>query len=209
MRWSPGVAARRSGIMTGNGAFGLPSTSSNSGNGSLRTSLNVFASTASSDTVAASNILPRASRPPQRLSEATQSAAVTGAPSCHFNPSRRTKVQVSLSALLCQVSTICGLISPASFMANSVSNTCSANVRVMFTVVACGSRIVTSDSSTTVSAFAARTSLGRTSDRPASATPPANAVRRPKSLLRIHAPFSPKTERSDFSGASKLLSRCL
>ena len=29
---------------------------------------------------------------PQRFSEATQSSAVTGVPSCHFNPSRSVKV---------------------------------------------------------------------------------------------------------------------
>ena len=34
---------------------------------------------------------------PQRLIEATQSSAVTGLPSCHSRPSRRVKVQVSLS----------------------------------------------------------------------------------------------------------------
>ena len=149
--------------------------------------MNVLASTGSSETVSASNILPSASRAPQRLSEATQSSAVTGVPSCHLRPSRRTNVHVSLSALLCQVSTICGLISPALFIANKVSNTCRANERVMFTVVACGSRIVTSDSSTTVRAFAARASRAPIRDVVASAAPPANAVRRPTPPLRMFA----------------------
>ena len=35
---------------------------------------------------------PMPSALPQRFSDATQSSAVTGAPSCHFNPSRRVKV---------------------------------------------------------------------------------------------------------------------
>jgi hypothetical protein len=35
---------------------------------------------------------PTASREAQRWIEATQSSAVAGWPSCHFNPSRRVKV---------------------------------------------------------------------------------------------------------------------
>ena len=204
MRWSPGVAARRSGSMTGSGAFGLPSTSSKSGNGSLRTSLKVLASTASSEAMSASSILPSESRPAHRFSEDTQSAAVTGVPSCHLRPSRKVKVQVSLSGLVCQLSTICGLISPASFIANSVSKTCSAKVRVMFTVVACGSRIVTSDSRTTVSAFSARAACGWSSDAPASTKPPANAARRPRSRKRMSTPSNYGRQRSDFSRAWKM-----
>ena len=100
MRWSAGVAASRAGIMTGNGALGLPSTSSSSGKGCFSTSLKVLASAASSDAVSAISILPSGSRTDQRLSEATQSSAVTGLPSCHLRPSRSTKVQVSLSGLL-------------------------------------------------------------------------------------------------------------
>ena len=49
-----------------------------------------------------------ASRAPQRLIDAMQSSAVTGAPSCHSRPSRSVKVQVSLSALISWRSTICG-----------------------------------------------------------------------------------------------------
>ena len=36
--------------------------------------------------------VPMTSRLPQRLSEAMQSSAVTGAPSCQSSPSRRVKV---------------------------------------------------------------------------------------------------------------------
>ena len=100
MRWSAGVAASRAGIMTGNGALGLPRTSSSSGKGCFSTSLRVLASAASSDAVSAISILPSGSRTDQRLSEATQSSAVTGLPSCHLRPSRSTNVQLSLSGLL-------------------------------------------------------------------------------------------------------------
>ena len=64
---------------------------------------------------------PSASRTPQRLSEATQSSAVTGWPSCHSRPSRRVKVQVSLSAEVSYLSTICGRMFSCSSLANSVS----------------------------------------------------------------------------------------
>ena len=61
------------------------------------------------------------SRAPQRRIEATQSAAVTGAPSCHASPSRSRNVQVIPSSDTSQVSTICGCtLNPAS-TANSVS----------------------------------------------------------------------------------------
>ena len=52
------------GIITGNGALGLPSTSSISGKGSFSANLKVRTSVASSDAVAVSSILPRASRAP-------------------------------------------------------------------------------------------------------------------------------------------------
>ncbi len=48
------------------------------------------------------------SRPDQRFSDATQSSAVTGVPSCHSSRSRRVKVQVRPSSLTDQRSTICG-----------------------------------------------------------------------------------------------------
>ena len=62
-----------------------------------------------------------ASRAPQRLIEAMQSSEVTGVPSCHSRPSRRVKVQVSLSAETSYLSTICGLTTLFSSDANSVS----------------------------------------------------------------------------------------
>ena len=52
---------------------------------------------------------PMPSRTLQRFSEAMQSSAVTGWPSCHSRPSRSVKVQVSLSSLTLHLSTICGL----------------------------------------------------------------------------------------------------
>src|SRR5215470_13392422 len=188
MRWSGGVAAMRAGIITGNGALGLPSTSSISGNGSFSANLNVRASVASSKPVSAISILPSGSRTDQRLSEATQSAAVTAVPSCHLRPSRNLKLQLSLSADASQLSTICGLISPCSFMANSMSKTCRPKVRVMVAVMTWGSRIVTSDSSTTIMDLAARASRGLISDAVASAAPPAIAVLRPNAPVRISYP---------------------
>ena len=62
-----------------------------------------------------------ASRAPQRLSDAMQSSAVTGLPSCHSSPSRSVKVQVSLSALISWRSTICGCGLSLPSSANSVS----------------------------------------------------------------------------------------
>ena len=120
-RLSPGVRASRSGSMKGTGAFGLPSTSSTSGNGSLRVSTNVRASFTSSDWVEAISRRPMASRGAQRLREATQSVAVTGPPSCQRKPSRSWKVQVRRSEELSKRSTICGRIAPLSSIANSVS----------------------------------------------------------------------------------------
>ena len=61
------------------------------------------------------------SRLPQRLSEATQSSAVTGLPSCHSSPSRRVKVHSVLSGETSYLSTICGLNALFSSIANSVS----------------------------------------------------------------------------------------
>ena len=58
----------------------------------------------------------------------------------------------------------------------------------MVAVMTCGSRMVTSDSSTTVIAFAAaRAARGRISEAAASPAPPANTVLRPKPL-RIPIP---------------------
>ena len=46
---------------------------------------------------------PIESRADQRFSEATQSSAVTGAPSCHSSPSRRVNDQVRPSSLVFQL----------------------------------------------------------------------------------------------------------
>jgi hypothetical protein len=61
------------------------------------------------------------SRAPQRLSEAMQSSAVTGWPSCHASPSRKVKVQVRLSGETSWRSTICGRTSSLSSSAKRVS----------------------------------------------------------------------------------------
>jgi len=66
-------------------------------------------------------------------------------------------------------STICGLISPRSFMANSVSKTCRPKVRVMVAVMTCGSRMVTSAGSACSATSGSRsTSRSRTCSSPTS-----------------------------------------
>ena len=175
MRVSPGVRARRSGIITGSGALGLPSTSSISGKGCFSAMRKLRASVASIDAVAASSMRPSGSRGAQRRSERTHSAAVTGAPSCQASPSRRRKSQVSRSAETSQASTICGRIAPCPSMAKSVSKTCVPKVRVMAAVVKCGSMITTSDSRTRFTALAACASRGRIK---AAAARPASSGRR-------------------------------
>ncbi len=69
------------------------------------------------------NFCPNGSRLPQRSIEAMQSAAFTGAPSCHFKPSRSVKLQLNLSSLTFQVSTICGCGFNSLSSANSGSKT--------------------------------------------------------------------------------------
>ena len=81
-------------------------------------------------------------------------------------------------------------------MANSMSKTCSPKVRVMVAVMTCGSRIVTSDSSTTIIDFAARASRGLISDAVASAAPPTIAVLRPNPLTLIPHPLLNGGQRS-------------
>ena len=67
------------------------------------------------------NFWPVESLAAHRLIEATQSSAVTGGPSCQKSPSRSVNVCVSLSSETSYLPTICGLISPFSSVANSVS----------------------------------------------------------------------------------------
>ena len=81
----------------------------------------VLSSAADRLSVTSMSVWPMPSRLPQRSSEATQSAAVTGVPSCHARPSRKTKVQVSLSSPIDQDSTIWGRGFRFSSIANSVS----------------------------------------------------------------------------------------
>jgi hypothetical protein len=87
----PGVSATRLGIMKGTLTSGLPSAGNTSAVGSLSLSSKVLASRTVRVAPKVMSFWPTASRVAQRLIEATQSSAVTGRPSCHFNPSRRVK----------------------------------------------------------------------------------------------------------------------
>ena len=91
------VSASRFGMIGSTLATGLLKASSMRPNGSVSTISNVFASTTrySFSTLVMSWPVP--SRTAQRLIEATQSSAVTGAPSWKARPSRSVKRQVSLS----------------------------------------------------------------------------------------------------------------
>ena len=115
------VSATRLGIMNGTFELGLPSADSTRPVGSLRTMRNVFGLTTTRSPTKVMSFCPIESFAAQRLIEATQSSAVTGAPSCQRRPSRRVSVYVSLSALTSYLSTICGRISPLASVANSVS----------------------------------------------------------------------------------------
>ena len=115
------VSATRFGIMKGTFEDGLPRPKVNSPVGSFSLTTKVFASCADIVSMKVISFCPSASRAPQRLIEAMQSSAVTGWPSCQTRPSRSVKVKVFLSALSSNFSTICGLISPFSSMAKSVS----------------------------------------------------------------------------------------
>ena len=111
----------RSGIMKGTFDEGLPSISMTGPKADLSTIVKLAASVALISPTAAKSSRPETSRAPQRLSEATQSAAVTAVPSLHLSPSRSLKVQVFLSAETFQLSTICGLMMPFAFCAKRVS----------------------------------------------------------------------------------------
>ena len=115
------VSATRLGIMKGTFEEGLPSPSRTRPVGSFSLMTNVLASTTSMPATNVISFWPVASLAAQRLMEATQSSAVTGWPSCQSRPSRSVKVWVSWSADTSYLSTICGLISPFSSVANSVS----------------------------------------------------------------------------------------
>ena len=99
----------------------LASVFSTRPNGSLSTIWNVRSSTAPIDCVTLASRPPCTSLSVKRLIEGSTSAVVTGEPSVHFRPSRSLKVQVSLSSLTVQLSTICGCGSSLASKANSWS----------------------------------------------------------------------------------------
>src|SRR5437763_8765678 len=117
------VSAVFLGMMKSTFDDGLPSDSSTRPYGSFIFILKVLASTASKPATEASIFWPIESRAPQRLIEAMQSSEVTGLPSDHTRPSRKVKVQVSLSADTSYLSTICGFTANLSSTENSVSQT--------------------------------------------------------------------------------------
>ena len=122
--WVKGsVSATRLGIMKGTFADGLPRDSSTRPYGSFIFILKVLASTASKPVTEASIFWPIELRAPQRLIDWMQSSDVTGAPSLHTRPSRKVKVQVSLSGETSHLSTISGWTCSFSSSANSVSHT--------------------------------------------------------------------------------------
>ncbi len=82
------VSATRRGIMNGVADDGLPSPPSTSPVGAPSTIRNVRASTAWYSLTKVASFWPTASFAAQRLIEAMQSSAVTGAPSCQTSPSR-------------------------------------------------------------------------------------------------------------------------
>ena len=115
------VSAMRLGIMKGTTTEGLPSDSMTAPNFSFSTIWKVLGSTTLYSFRACAIFRPIASRADQRFSEAMQSSAVTGWPSCHSSPSRSLNVQTSPSSLVVQVSTICGFTWNFSSMAKSTS----------------------------------------------------------------------------------------
>src|SRR6478735_3779997 len=96
---------------------GLPSDSSTRPYGSFIFILKVLGSTTSKSTTEPIIFWPIESRAAQRLIEAMQSSDVTGLPSVHSRPSRKVKVQVSLSGETSYLSTIWGFTANLSSMA--------------------------------------------------------------------------------------------
>jgi uncharacterized membrane-anchored protein len=86
------VSATRFGMISIGDRLGFASVSSTMPYGSLSTSRNVRASSASSDFRFGARRSPVGSRRTKRRIDAMQSSAVTGVPSCHSRPSRRRKV---------------------------------------------------------------------------------------------------------------------
>ncbi|MNR04084.1 hypothetical protein D3C85_1200130 [compost metagenome] len=87
-----GVLATRSGIMKAGMALGLAKARTARSVASEKRMTKVLSSTASIPDIIEAIIWPILSCDAQRLIDATQSADVTGLPSCHLSPSRRMKV---------------------------------------------------------------------------------------------------------------------
>ena len=100
------VAATEAGIMNGTLDEIFPIDSSTRPNGLASSNVNVLSSTAVMLPIAVMRACPIPSLLPQRASEATQSAAVTGSPLCHVKPSRKVNDQFMPSSDLVYVSTI-------------------------------------------------------------------------------------------------------
>ena len=106
--WLIGVSATALGMMNSGTDDERASADSIRPSGSLRAISKVLSSTAFISRVNLASRPPIASLSVQRLIEGMTSADVTGVPSCHLSPSRNVKIQVSLSSLVFQLSTICG-----------------------------------------------------------------------------------------------------
>ena len=116
-----GCLARRSGITTSGKLAGLARPSSTAPSGSFSVSVKLAGPVAFQSAPALARMRPMLSRPIQRCTEATASAAVTGLPSLNFRPGRSVKVQLLPSLLVVYLSTICGRGVPAASCANRVS----------------------------------------------------------------------------------------
>jgi hypothetical protein len=90
--WAGSACATRAGMISIGERLGLASVSRTMPKGSLSTSRKVRASSASIEATAGARRSPVGSRRMKRRTEATQSSAVTGAPSCHCRPSRSRNV---------------------------------------------------------------------------------------------------------------------
>ena len=117
----PGVAAMRAGITNGTFDEGLPSASSITPKGVLSLIANALGPWTCHASTERASTCPKLSRVLQRLSEATTSSAVTGAPSWNSRPSRREKVHSRLSFETDHLSTICGRTRPSRSVPKRVS----------------------------------------------------------------------------------------
>ena len=106
--WLTGSSATRLGMISSGMDDERASDASIRPNGSFSAISKVLSSIAFISLMNLANTPPTTSLSVQRLIEGMTSAVVTAAPSCHLRPSRRVNVQVSLSSLIFQVSTICG-----------------------------------------------------------------------------------------------------